>query len=91
MDLNQFLTNTINQRVFLAPNTSDEDLVQKAKQKLSEAGIAENLIQINYNVQELEPGDLFISYDPPDLVVRIVYGKKPNGLVKLKSAAMIRL
>ena len=62
-----------------------------AKRKIAETGINQDRIQVNYNTQELETGDLYISYDPPDLVVRIVYEKKPSGMVKMKSAAMIRL
>jgi hypothetical protein len=65
--------------------------VDRAKKRLAENGIREDQIQINYNTQELETGDLYISYDPPDLVVRVVYDKKPSGIVKMKSAAMIKL
>ncbi|MEP0825507.1 MAG: hypothetical protein HRF40_08480 [Nitrososphaera sp.] len=78
-------------RIFLAPNTSDQDLVERAKKRLAENGIASDRIEINYDMQLLNNGDLYISYDPPDLVVRIVYEKKPSGMVKMKSAAMIRL
>ncbi len=78
-------------RVFLAPNTSDEELVNRARIKLAENGVQNERIQVNYNTQELDAGDLYISYDPPDLVVRLVYEKKPSGLVKMKSAAMLRL
>jgi hypothetical protein len=78
-------------RVFLAPNTSDQDLIERAKQRLVENGAELERIQINYNTQELAEGDLFVSYDPPDLVVRVVYSKKPNGIVKMKSTEMIRL
>ena len=88
-DLSQYLTQST--KVFLAPNTSDQELVDRAKKKLAEYGIPEVQIQINYNTQELDTGDLYVSYDPPDLVVRLVYGKKPSGIVKMKSATMIRL
>jgi hypothetical protein len=88
-DLSQYLKST--SKVFLAPNTSDQELVDRAKKRLAENGIREDQIQINYNTQELETGDLYISYDPPDLVVRVVYDKKPSGIVKMKSAAMIKL
>lgn len=88
-DLSQYLKST--SKVFLAPNTSDQELVDRAKKRLAENGIREDQIQINYNTQELETGDLYISYDPPDLVVRLVYDKKPSGIVKMKSAAMIKL
>lgn len=88
-DLSQYLTQST--KVFLAPNTSDQELVDRAKKKLAEYGIPEVQIQINYNTQELDTGDLYVSYDPPDLVVRLVYEKKPSGIVKMKSATMIRL
>lgn len=78
-------------KIFLAPNTSDQDLVERAKKRLAENGVAPDRIEINYDMQLLSTGDLYISYDPPDLVVRIVYEKKPSGMVKMKSAAMIKL
>lgn len=90
-DLADYMKKSPDCKVFLAPNTSDEELVHKARIKLSENGVQDEKIQINYNTQELDTGDLYISYDPPDLVVRLVYEKKPSGLVKMKSAAMIRL
>ncbi|HET9806061.1 MAG TPA: hypothetical protein VFP49_04045 [Nitrososphaeraceae archaeon] len=46
---------------------------------------------INYNTNDLEEGDLYISYDPPDLIIRNVYQKKNSGIIKMKSIAMIRL
>lgn len=88
-DLSQYLANA--SKVFLAPNTSDQELVDRAKKRLAENGISRDRVQINYNMQELGTGDLYISYDPPDLVVRVVYEKKPSGIVKMKSAAMIKL
>jgi hypothetical protein len=39
----------------------------------------------------MKTGDIYISYDPPDLIVRVVYEKKPNGMVKMKSVATIKL
>ena len=78
-------------KIFLAPNTSDQELVDKAKKRLAENGIQEDKREINYDMQLLGTGDLYISYDPPDLVVRVVYEKKPSGMVKMKSTAMIRL
>jgi hypothetical protein len=78
-------------KVFLAPNTSDEELVNKAKKKLVENGVKEEHIQINYNTQDLEVGDLYISYEPPDLVIRNVYDKKRSGITKMKSAGMIKI
>jgi hypothetical protein len=78
-------------KVYFAPNTSDQEIVERAVRRLVENGIKEEFIEINYNTQELEKGDLYISYDPPDLVIRNVYDKKPNGLVKMNSSAMIKL
>ena len=78
-------------RVFLALNTSDEDIIKKAKDLLVENGIDEDDIQISYNTNELEEGDLFISYYPPDLVVRNVYEKKASGIIKMKSVQVLRL
>jgi hypothetical protein len=91
IDLRQHLTNTPEAKVFLAANTSDQELVDRAKKRLAENGISGDRIQINYNMQELGTGDLYISYDPPDLVVRVVYERKPSGIVKMKSAAIINL
>lgn len=78
-------------RVFFAPNTSDKDIVDRAIKILSENGINDKDIEINYNTNDLEEGDLYISYDPPDLVIRTVYQKKPSGIIKMKSIAMINL
>jgi hypothetical protein len=89
VDLSQYAASAA--KVFLAPNTSDQELVDRAKKKLAENGIAEDKIQVNYDTRLLSTGDLYISYDPPDLVVRVVYEKKPSGIVKMKSAAMIKL
>src|SRR3712207_7260548 len=36
----------------------------------SENGIDQDRIEINYDVQQLRTGDIYISYDPPDLIVR---------------------
>ena len=78
-------------KVFFAPNTSDQEIVDRAKKVLIHNGINDKDIQINYNTNELEEGDLYISYDPPDLVVRNVYQKKSSGIIKMKSIAMIKL
>ncbi len=78
-------------RVFFVPNTSDQEIVDKAIKILVSNGINDNDIQINYNTNELEEGDLYISYDPPDLVIRNVYQKKSSGIIKMKSIAMIKL
>lgn len=78
-------------RVFFAPNTSDQEIVEKAKKVLMFNGINDRDIQINYNTNELEEGDLYISYEPPDLVIRNVYQKKNSGIIKMKSIGMIKL
>lgn len=78
-------------KVFFAPNTSDQDIVDRAIKILIENGINDKDIQINYNTNYLEEGDLYISYDPPDLVIRTVYQKKTSGIIKMKSIAMINL
>jgi len=78
-------------RVFFVPNTSDQEIVDKAIKILISNGINKNDIQINYNTNELEEGDLFISYEPPDLVIRNVYQKKSTGIIKMKSITMIKL
>ena len=78
-------------KVFLAPNTSDHEIVDKAVKRLVENGIKEEYIEINYNTQELEKGDIYVSYDPPDLIIRNVYDKKSNGIVKMNNSGMIKL
>jgi len=91
LDLREHLRKTPNCKIFLAPNTSDQEIVELAKKRLEENGIGEDKIKINYDAQLLNTGDLYISYDPPDLVVRVVYDKKPSGIVKMKSIAIIKL
>jgi len=83
--------NSPNTKTFLAPNSSDQELVVRAKERLSQNGIDKDRIEINYDVQQLRTGDIYISYDPPDLVVRIVYEKKASGMVKMKSIDSIKL
>jgi len=78
-------------KVFLTPNTSDQEIVEKAKKKLVENRIKNEDIQINYNTNELEVGDLYVSYEPPHIVVRNVYEKKISGLVKMKSIGMLNI
>ena len=89
--MKDYLANTPDVKVFLAPNSSDQELVARAKDKLTENGIHQERVEINYDVQQLRTGDIYISYEPPDLIVRIVYEKKPSGMVKMKSVATIRL
>ncbi|MDP9015171.1 MAG: hypothetical protein M3M87_00215 [Thermoproteota archaeon] len=90
-DLRNYLAKASDAKIFLAPNSSDQELVMRAKERLAENGIHQDRIEINYDVQQLRTGDIYISYDPPDLVVRVVYEKKPNGMVKMKSMATIKL
>jgi hypothetical protein len=85
------LINAPDAKAFLAPNSSDQQLVNRAKERLTENGIHQDRIEVNYDVQQLRTGDMYISYDPPDLIVRVVYEKKPNGMVKMKSVATIKL
>jgi hypothetical protein len=85
------LINAPDAKAFLAPNSSDQELVNRAKERLTENGIHQDRIEVNYDVQQLRTGDMYISYDPPDLIVRVVYEKKPNGMVKMKSVATIKL
>lgn len=91
INLGDYLANAPDAKAFLAPNSSDQELVTRAKERLSENGIDQDRIEINYDVQQLRTGDIYISYDPPDLIVRVVYEKKSNGMVKMKSMATIKL
>ena len=78
-------------KVFFAPNTSDKQIIDLAKKRLGESGIKEEHIQVNYNVQELEVDDLYISYEPPHLVIRNVYEKKSSGMIKMRNTGMIEI
>jgi hypothetical protein len=78
-------------KVFFAPNTSDEQIINRAKKRLVESGIKDVHIQVNYNVQELEVDDLYISYEPPHLVIRNVYEKKSSGMIKMRNIDMIEI
>ena len=78
-------------KVYFAPNTSDEQIINRAKKRLVESGIQEVHIQVNYNVQELEVDDLYISYEPPHLVIRNVYEKKSSGMIKMRNIDMIEI
>jgi hypothetical protein len=90
-NLKKYLTNASYTKAFLAPNTSDQELMARAKERLVENGIQQDRIEINYDIQQLSTGDIYISYDPPELVVRAVYEKRPSGMVKMKSVATIKL
>ena len=78
-------------KVLLTTNTSDDDIAQAAKKKLIENGIQESQITLGYDIQLLEKGDLYVTYDPPDLVVRLVYDRKPNGMIKMRNIKMIEI
>lgn len=91
MDLSRFVSDSPTFRAFLAPNTSDNDIVDRSRSLLEKCGIPSDRIEVNYDIQLLEPGDIYASFDPPDLVVRLVYEKKKSGLVKMKSIAMMKL
>ena len=75
----------------MTTNTSDDGIAQAAKRKLIENGIQESQIMLGHDMQILEKDDFYVSYDPPDLVVRIVYDKKPNGMIKMKNIKMIKI
>lgn len=78
-------------KVLLTTNTSDAVIAQAAKKKLIENGIQESQITLGHDIQLLEKDDLYVSYDPPDLVVRLVYDKKPSGMIKMKNIKMIKI
>ena len=78
-------------KVLLTTNTSDDGIAEAAKRKLIENGINESQIMLGHDIQVLEIDDLYVIYDPPDLVVRIVYDKKENGMIKMKNIRMIKI
>jgi len=78
-------------KVLLTTNTSDDGIAHAAKKKLIENGIQESQITLGHDIQVLEKDDLYVSYDPQDLVVRLVYDKKPNGMIKMKNIKMIKI
>ncbi len=78
-------------KVLLTTNTSDDGIAIAAKKKLLENGIDESQIMLGHNIQILEKDDLYVSYEPPDLVIRIVYDKKENGMIKMKNIEMIKI
>lgn len=78
-------------KVLLTTNTSDDGIAQAAKRILIENGIQESQITLGHDIQILEKDDFYVSYDPPDLVIRIVYDKKPNGMMKMKNIKMIKI
>lgn len=78
-------------KVLLTTNTSDDGIAVAAKKRLIENGIEESQIMLGHDIQMLEKNDLYVSYEPPDLVVRIVYDKKENGMIKMKNIRMIKI
>jgi len=78
-------------KVLLTTNTSDDGIAVAAKKKLLENGIDELQIMLGHDIQILEKDDLYVSYEPPDLVIRIVYDKKENGMIKMKNIEMIKI
>ena len=78
-------------KVLLTTNTSDDNIAQAAKRALIENGIQESQITLGHDMQILEKDDFYVSYDPPDLVIRVVYDKKPNGMIKMKNIKMIKI
>ena len=78
-------------KVLLTTNTSDDVIALAAKRKLIENGIQESQITLGHDMQILEKDDFYVSYDPPDLVIRVVYDKKPNGMIKMKNIKMIKI
>ena len=78
-------------KVLLTTNTSDDGIAVAAKKRLIENGVEESQIMLGHDIQVLEKNDLYVSYEPPDLVVRIVYDKKENGMIKMKNIRMIKI
>ena len=71
-------------KVLLTTNTSDDGIAVAAKKRLIENGVEESQIMLGHDIQMLEKNDLYVSYEPPDLVVRFVYDKKENGMIKIE-------
>jgi hypothetical protein len=78
-------------KVLLTTNTSDDGIAVAAKKRLIDNGLEESQIMLGHDIQILEKDDLYVSYEPPDLVVRIVYDKKENGMIKMKNIKMIKI
>ena len=75
----------------MTTNSSDDGIAVAAKKRLIENGVEESQIMLGHDIQMLEKNDLYVSYEPPDLVVRIVYDKKENGMIKMKNVSMIKI
>jgi len=78
-------------KVLLTTNTSDDGVAVAAIKRLIENGVEESQIMLGHDIQMLEKNDLYVSYEPPDLVVRFVYDKKENGMIKMKNIKMIKI
>lgn len=78
-------------KVLLTTNTSDDGVAVAAIKRLIENGVEESQIMLGHDIQMLEKNDLYVSYEPPDLVVRFVYDKKENGMIKMKNIRMIKI
>jgi hypothetical protein len=78
-------------KVLLTTNTSDDGVAVAAIKRLIENGIEESQIMLGHDIQMLEKDDLYVSFEPPDLVVRFVYDKKENGMIKMKNIRMIKI
>jgi hypothetical protein len=78
-------------KVLLTTNTSDDGIAVAAKKRLIDNGVEESQIMLGHDIQILEKDDLYVSYEPPDLVVRIVYDKKENGMIKMKNIKIIKI
>jgi len=78
-------------KVLLTTNTSDDGIAVAAKKRLIENAVEESQIMLGHDIQILEKDDLYVSYEPPELVVRIVYDKKDSGIIKMKNIKMIKI
>ena len=78
-------------KVLLTTNTSDDGIAVAAKKRLIDNGVEESQIMLGHDIQILEKDDLYVSYEPLDLVVRIVYDKKENGMIKMKNIKIIKI
>ena len=71
-------------KVLLTTNTSDDGVAVAAIKRLIENGVEESQIMLGHDIQMLEKNDLY-------LVVRFVYDKKENGMIKMKNVKMIKI
>ena len=52
-NLKDYLANAPDAIAFLAPNSSDQELVTRVKERLTENGIHQDRIEINYDVKSI--------------------------------------